>query len=228
MKFNVGDRVEHRIFGKGKVVEINSGIMSNSTLVQFDVKHPRLHDGNFCKGVYKEKTCWHFYEDELDTLILLKNKNFTKKDLKEGDVLILRNGIRGVFNGEKTSIGNQNKGFLRFWHINDDLTNNGTMEEKLDIVEVIRPRNFETIFKRQEKILDNTEKEYLKNIVNPFRKKIKCIVKEECDFGKGKKEYIRIDLKDGETGIKLPYFKKDSMYKNMEVSNNYTLKELEL
>lgn len=81
--FKVGDRVEHKIFGKGTVVEVESGVANDSLLVQFDKKHLSLHNGNVCKGRYKDNTCWHFSATKLDDLKLLK---FTKQDLLDAPI----------------------------------------------------------------------------------------------------------------------------------------------
>lgn len=72
-------------------------------------------------------------------------------------------------------------------------------------------------------ILDDAEKEYLKNVIKPFKSRIKYISKETAymdDY------YIHIDL--GNDDIALPFFKKETMYKGMELEKQYTLKELGL
>lgn len=69
-------------------------------------------------------------------------------------------------------------------------------------------------------ILDKKEKEYLSNIVKPFRDKVQYITKIYC----GKGEYIAIGLYGGT--IDFPYFKKGTMYKGMRVNRSYTLEEL--
>lgn len=74
----------------------------------------------------------------------------------------------------------------------------------------------------KEEILDEKEKEYLRAVIKPFRKRVGNIAKIQFRT----QEYIRIDLND-ET-ISFPYFKTGSMYKGMEVDREYTLKELVL
>lgn len=71
-------------------------------------------------------------------------------------------------------------------------------------------------------ILDETEKEYLKEVIRPFKDKIKFIFKKEY---KGC-YYIKILLNNDE--MSLPNFEKETMYKGMEVDKKYTLKELGL
>jgi|GEM_PF-4268696 len=81
------------------------------------------------------------------------------------------------------------------------------------IAEVKRPTKYKTIYKRKEPILDNKEKEYLGNLIRPFRDRIEYIVKLPiCE----EKEFISIN------------FKKDTMYKNMKLEKYYTLEELGL
>ena len=72
-----------------------------------------------------------------------KKTHFSKKDLKVGDVLTLRNGSVGIFDNKKTNID-----CLLADNIEDDLTNNGFCGKKLDIVKVERPIKYETVFKR--------------------------------------------------------------------------------
>ena len=75
-------------------------------------------------------------------------------------------------------------------------------------------------------ILDDKEKEYLRNVIRPFRDKIKHIVKRETLFTNCSNEYIVIALQEGP--IIFPNFKEGTMYKGMKVNKTYTLKELGL
>ena len=80
-------------------------------------------------------------------------------------------------------------------------------------------------------ILDDVEKEYLSNIIKPFRDKVASIQKMtyygyyEADF-----EYIAIFLKSNriDNDIYLPAFKEGSMYRGMKKHKQYTLEELGL
>lgn len=83
--------------------------------------------------------------------------------------------------------------------------------------------------KLPKQILDDDEKEYLGNVINPFRDRIIYIVKSVYTPG----EYIEMYLRHYDDGcssysIVLPYFKKGTMYKGMELDKEYTLKELGL
>lgn len=76
-----------------------------------------------------------------------------------------------------------------------------------------------------EDILSDKEKEYLSVVVKPFRNEVEFIMKDCTDDDK--KEYIEIAIKD-EVSILFPYFKKSTMYVNMERCKKYTLEELGL
>ena len=77
-------------------------------------------------------------------------------------------------------------------------------------------------------ILDEAEKEYLSNIIKPFRDRVKCISKNRFDdfeyiyityFNKlGNKDYV----------LDLSIFEDGAMYKGMETNKHYTLDELGL
>ena len=83
-------------------------------------------------------------------------------------------------------------------------------------------------------ILDKVEKEYLRNVIKPFKNNIQYIIKQTGpDYSDT--EYIttfinsitNTDWLDQEY-IVVPFFKKGTMYKNMEIGKKYTLEELGL
>lgn len=83
-------------------------------------------------------------------------------------------------------------------------------------------------------ILDKVEKEYLRNVIKPFKNNIQYIIKQTGpDYSDT--EYITTfinsitdtDWLDQEY-IVVPFFKKGTMYKNMEIGKKYTLEELGL
>lgn len=80
------------------------------------------------------------------------------------------------------------------------------------------------IVKMEEKneILDEVEKEYLRAVIKPFRKRMTCIKKSRY-FNY---EFIILNLDND--GIFLPSFKKGKMYKGMKEDKEYTLEELGL
>lgn len=75
-------------------------------------------------------------------------------------------------------------------------------------------------------ILDSGEKEYLSNVIKPFRDSVINIKKFE-NYRDRQKEYITIYIKN-DFAINLPNFEKNTMYKNMEINKAYTLEELGL
>ena len=80
------------------------------------------------------------------------------------------------------------------------------------------------VIKKEDKkeILDEVEKEYLRAVIKPFRKRMNYIKKSSyCGA-----EYIMLDLDDDATF--LPNFKKGKMYKGMIANKKYTLEELGL
>ena len=79
-------------------------------------------------------------------------------------------------------------------------------------------------------ILDEVEKEYLSNIIKPFRDRVKYIAKRDYEMSY-ENEYIFIVFNDdGCMQIKMcfPSFKKGTMYKGMEANKQYSLEDLGL
>lgn len=79
-------------------------------------------------------------------------------------------------------------------------------------------------------ILDKTEKAYILNIIKPFKNNVIYIVKHKGLYGNDNYEYIQICVKsDNWTEyISLPFFIRGSMYNNMILEYEYSLKELGL
>lgn len=81
-------------------------------------------------------------------------------------------------------------------------------------------------------ILDEKEKEYLGNVIKPFRDRVTKIAKLETITGGA--FYICIFIKSNVPSalsfntIELPAFAKNTMYKNMQFDVEYTLEELGL
>ena len=150
-------------------------------------------------------------------------------ELKVGDLVKLRDDLEdGKKYGFEYYFKNMN--FKEFEPIKETLhhgeiaTINNYHYTKEMIAEVKRPVKYETIYKREEPILDEKEKEYLGNVIRPFRDKIILISKRENERG----QYIIINILARGEDIYLPYFKKNTMYKNMKIYKDYTLEELGL
>lgn len=82
------------------------------------------------------------------------------------------------------------------------------------------------IIKLPKSILDDVEKEYLSNVIKPFRKKIRYICKRQLH----EHDYIDIRYKDsyGEMSMIFPDFKIGAMYKGMKLNKKYSLDDLGL
>lgn len=203
MKFKVGDKV--RVIAKRHGHGFNIGEI---------VKIEEISDRDYTCSSLKENELWWMGEDEFTKV------KFTKLDLKDGDIVTYRNGLKKIVSGDKL-YGNDLFTSLRYYP--EDLKDVDG-EEKNDIVKVERPVKYETVFEREE-VLDETEKKYLAEVIRPFRKRIQFIQK--------KKEiteinpYIRIVCEDNDKLV-FPYITDNSMYKGMEVNKKYTLKELGL
>lgn len=81
------------------------------------------------------------------------------------------------------------------------------------------------VVKLPKQLLDEKEKEYLAYIIKPFKDKVEYLYKESTL--NNNKEWLSIKMKDNEY-VHFPSFKKDSMYKGMELERNYSLEELGL
>lgn len=108
--------------------------------------------------------------------------------------------------------------------------------EKVDTFYKTLPNNYSgklTIEKGQviekedkREILDEVEKEYLRAVIKPFRKKIDYISKNINILDHNKSEFIYIGLRGD--SMTFPNFKKNTMYKGMMSGKEYTLEELGL
>lgn len=83
----------------------------------------------------------------------------------------------------------------------------------------------------KEKILTDEEKEFLSNIIKPFKNRVCYIIKYKTLFSDND-EYIQIRVKSYNAKlyehISLPIFVKGSMYKNMKVDYKYIVEDLDL
>lgn len=110
-------------------------------------------------------------------------------------------------------------------------TEDTTLEEVVSDFYNAKQLAEEKIISFCEEILDDKEKEYLSNIIRPFKKYVRAVSKIKI----GSQEQINILYYDyfdkGEdvySFILLPTFKKDTMYRGMESYKEYTLEELGL
>ena len=119
--------------------------------------------------------------------------------------------------------------------VDDDDRNFILADRANEIVTIERPA-YRTAFKMKKSILnasvlDAAEKEYLGNLIAPFRDKVKSIRKSNSYNVFDGREFIGIYLESilhGQEKINLPYFYKGTMYKNMKPGKGYTVEELGL
>lgn len=204
MKFKVGDKV--KVIAKKHGHEFAIGEI---------VKIEEVSDRDYKCSSLKKNELWWMGEDEF------VEWKFTKSDLQNGDIVTYRDGRKKIVFEDKFYGSNH---FVLLKYYTEDLKDIDGEEEN-DIIKVERPVKYETVFKRKEEILDETEKRYLTEVIRPFRKRIQFIQK--------KKEiteinpYLRIVIEDNDKLV-FPYITDNSMYKGMEVNKKYTLKELGL
>ena len=109
------------------------------------------------------------------------------------------------------------------------LTNNRIINNHGDMITV---RLFQLLtgeLEVEKPILNENEKDYLENVIRPFKSRVMFIAKTE-EFGY-EHIYIRVSLpihKHGNTTCNFPYFDKGTMYKGMELYKPYNLEELGL
>ena len=160
--------------------------------------------------------------------------------LRIGDKVKLNKNVKEFKHG-KGLVGYDEIGEIRRFNICDDVivdfpTQHGWagLEKELVLVGKKKffkklPNNFTGIIEVEngyiveKEILDEKEREYLSNVIKPFRDKVEYIVK----FDLLPEEYISICLPEHET-TDLPCFKRGTMYKGMEIEKKYTLEELGL
>lgn len=211
MKFKVGDKVK-----------FIKKIHNHSSKVKLGQVYTIDHIDNIGDGIpylTKENKEW-FKEDELE---LVKTAQFTKSDLKDGDIVTYRNGEKRTLLDNR--LFDSNIGITNWLsNYNEDLTREYEERKDTDIIKVERSVQYKTVYERKEEILDEAEKRYLRDVIRPFRDKVGHIRKQ--NFFRG--DYITINVKhdDGEEGIDLPYFNKNTIYKGMKLDNKYTLEEL--
>ena len=84
------------------------------------------------------------------------------------------------------------------------------------------------IIKLPKQILNEKEKEYLSNVIKPFRDRVNYIVKTENSLGEYITIYSRLYTGWRHDVTLLPEFEKGTMYKGMEINKRYNLEELGL
>ncbi len=142
-------------------------------------------------------------------------KQFKKSNLKDNHIVKLQNGDYVV---------------MKQLCVVNDITNSLEHKRYKDwqINEVYEFG--ELLWKREEQILDDKEKNWLNHFIKSTNIKVKYIVKYKSVFHNNLREYLKIDynINGNRESITFPSFKEDTMYRGMEVDKEYTVKELGL
>lgn len=83
----------------------------------------------------------------------------------------------------------------------------------------------------EEEILTEKEKEYLKNVIKPFRNKIEYICVQKSVSDRKTYNHIRIEYLEEDSYyncFELPMFIEGTMYNGMEIEKYYSLEDLNL
>lgn len=221
MKFKVGDKVKIRKdFSKTKSYKITPVLNMEKYKSKIAEIQRISTGGNYNLDI--DNMEWYWSDDMLEPYET-KESNFNKLDLKNGDIVKYRNGLKKIVSGDK--LWENDDLFTPLRYYTEDLKDVDG-EEEYDIVKVERPVQYETVFERKEEILNETEKRYLASVIKPFKNKIETIEKT-IKIDDSSLCYLIMLLKNNDMA-NLPNFKKNSMYKGMEVNKKYSLKELGL
>lgn len=217
MKFKVGDKVKVR-----QDLKINrkyGGLTFVKEMQKMEGKTATIEE--VCHTYYCIKEFDYRWTDEM-----FEDKvNFIKSDLKDGDIVTQRDGNKKtVCDNTKSLKGLNNDSYLSKDNYNDNLIDKDG-DTQFDIIKVERPIGYETVYERKEEILDKAEKRYLRDVIRPFRDKVKSICKHKRYYDESI-SYMCISLE--RDNMYLPDFETNTMYKNMESNKNYTLEELKL
>ena len=217
MKFKVGDKVKF-------IGNYNNHVSAGEKTLQNYVKEYKnifTIEQIYGNGRIKLKgiNFWFFIEKELEFveytyLDLEKSPIGTKITFEYGEVLIKddKDSYENLGYGRKTS---------DFVNLKDNCCSLGK------IIKIEEPE-YKIVYRCKPEILDKVEKRYLKCVIEPFRNNIKCIVKHNYLISPSLDKYyegINIIMKDTQI-IEFPFFKVDTMYKNMKIDKEYSLEEL--
>ena len=175
-----------------------------------------------CKGEFAELVEKRDFMPYLKNLELVE-KAYTYEDFKKspiGTKVTFESGIILIKVDKENYKEIKEYGTTRYIELLKGLKDNWQFMNQGKIIKIEEP-TYKTVYEVKPEILDNTEKRYLKDVIRPFRDRVKYIEKRNISRG----DYIRIMIQD--TNIcDLPYFEKDTMYKGMKLYRHYTLKEL--
>lgn len=127
--------------------------------------------------------------------------------------------------GDIISYISRDSGFTDRLFVTSEIVYNRQYLEKNfgKIIKVERPVKYETIYEVKE-ILDDVEKKWLGSFIKPFKNRVLYIGKRGSKIDN---QWLAIGIKN-EPSVLLPFFKANTMYKNMELDKDYKLEELGL
>ena len=212
-KYKVGDKV--RVIRDLKANESYGNETFMPEMKKFKGKKvtiAKVHGNRYY--LREDKNKWN-YTDEM-----LERVEYTYEDLKKSPV-----GTKITFeNGDILIKLEEDDYESRTLYRNNENLKGLKDNIKLRKIIKIEEPEYSTVYESKVEILDKVEKRYLRNIIRPFRNKVKYI---KLIYKVNKLEgFININL-EGEQ-INLPYFNINSMYKGMEPNKEYSLKELGL
>ena len=214
--FEVGDRV--RVKKDIIVDKFYNGWKFNKDMVEFKGRILTIDKKRYSKEFYIKEDSHMF----IWTIGMLEKVKYTYKDLVKSPI-----GTKVFFesNNVLLKINEDVYEDEKFYRSNEYLK--GLKDNVRDcilgkIIKIEEP-TYKTVYETKE-ILDDIEKEYLRNIIKPFRDKVVFISKVTCED----EECISIIMRPEYDSFSLPYFKKGTMYKGMNKRRDYSLKELGL
>ena len=204
-EFNVGDKVKCI----DAIGSINRELKNGETYI---VSHV---DTN---GFVKLKGLSSYYYDPSR----FKKIEYTYEDLKKSPI-----GTKITFENGAVLVKDEKNCFENLFNCRDIANLCNLKDNYSDLGKIIKIEEptYTTVYEAKPEILDEVEKRYLKNFITPFKESVETIRKLYSPVKD--KEYIQIRYKDDRPTC-LPYFKKNTMYKDMKENRNYTLEELGL
>lgn len=204
MKFKVGDRVK---FVKN--------FLEHTGVVELGKVYKIIKtDGSFAP--YKVENGEWFTTAEIELA------EYTYEDLKKSPI-----GTKIIFKDGEVLVKDEEDKFesSNDW-IHIDCLKDLASYKFGKIIKIEEPA-YTTVYEAKVEILDEAEKRYLRDVIRPFRDRVRSIEKFIFSTGRAK---IGITVKNDDSYwyINLPPFEKDTMYKNMEEDKEYTLEELGL
>lgn len=208
MRYKVGDRVRYI-----KYAIYHTPIVKENSIwkiIEVDAKsrmYCTLDETN-----HKE---W-FKEEELQKV------EYTYKDLEKASI-----GTKVTFENGEVLVKDDKDIFENSGYVRNILELDNFKSRILGKIIKIEEPEYQTVYESKPEILDEVEKRYLRNVIRPFRDRVKTISKFVYSGGNAS---IDISIDDNNTGwlIELLPFPKNEMYKGMEDNKKYTIEELGL